>query len=146
MLATAWLYIALHASKTNKSRYEEAKILQVRLREEFLLLHFLFLVGIITACTGLSTVMTMKVEDVTLSYVVWFIGLIGSTLAGLALVWILWEIFFVNKAIDILREKTEEERHKYVEEMEREGATGYVEDLARSPTKAKTRERDDLSA
>ena len=146
VLATAWLYIALHASKTNKSRYEEAKILQVRLREEFLLLHFLFLVGIITACTGLSTVMTMKVEDVTLSYVVWFIGLIGSTLAGLTLVWILWEIFFVNKAIDILREKTEEERHKYVEEMEREGATGYVEDLARSPTKAKTRERDDLSA
>ena len=90
--------------------------------------------------------MTMKVEDVMLSYVVWFIGLIGSTLAGLTLVWILWEIFFVNKAIDILREKTEEERHKYVEEMEREGATGYVEDLARSPTKAKTRERDDLSA
>ena len=104
VLYTSWLYIALHATKANRDRYEEQKMLTHTLRQEFLALHLLFLVGIVSAFSGIIAVMTIKVTTIFLSWLVWLIALAGSALAVYILVKCIYEVYKINGKIDHFRE------------------------------------------
>jgi len=105
VLFTAWLFISLRATKVNRTRYAEAKLLCHALRMEFLVLHLMFVVGIILAFFGLMAVMTMKATTRGLSWTVWWINVAWAVLAFYILVKCVWEIYHVNKFVDELRER-----------------------------------------
>lgn len=114
VLFTSWLYIALSASKANKVRYEEAKLVTIALQKDFLALHFLFLSGVILSIIGIICVMSIKVSTLNLSYLVWFIGLIGGALTLYILVRSLAEIHKINAAIDTMRDANHNDRISFV--------------------------------
>jgi len=111
VLFTSWLYISLNATKANKSRWPEARVLVKRLRQEFLILHVLFIVGITLAYLGMYSVMCAKVTHRSLSWVVFSQMLASGVVAGLLFFKCLWEIHQVNVAVEKLRDfATSEEK------------------------------------
>jgi len=104
VLFTSWLYISLHASKANRSRYAEARLLTARFRQEFVFLHCLFVVGIGLCFTGIISVMSLKVNTIGQSYLVFAISLGSSAASCCALFKCGWEIFFLNRSVDTLRD------------------------------------------
>ena len=100
VLFTSWLFISLHATKANTSRYGEAKVLHVRLRQEFLALQGLFSFGIMLAFVGMGSVTVLKATTYEESWalrIAFILSFVVST--GFALK-CLYEIFHINKAID----------------------------------------------
>jgi hypothetical protein len=103
LLFSSWLYIALHGSSANRERYEEAELLRERFRQEFLLLHTLFLGGVFCTFVGLIAVMSLKVSTLFLSWLAWGITF-GSGLCAFALFLKLpWEVYYLNQTIDKVR-------------------------------------------
>jgi hypothetical protein len=103
LLFSSWLYIALHGSSANRERYEEAELLRERFRQEFLLLHTLFLGGVFCTFVGLIAVMSLKVSTLFLSWLAWGITF-GSGVCAFALFLKLpWEVYYLNQTIDKVR-------------------------------------------
>ena len=103
VLFTSWLFISLNATKANINRYAEASVLRDRLRQEFLVLQLLFSIGMIFAFAGMGAVMVLKAETYGISwmlYIIFICALFCSV--GFALK-TLWEIFHINREIDIMR-------------------------------------------
>ena len=103
VLFTSWLFISLNATKANINRYAEASVLRDRLRQEFLVLQFLFSIGMIFAFAGMGSVMVLKSETYGISwmlYIIFIAALLCSI--GFALK-TLWEVFHINREIDIMR-------------------------------------------
>ena len=103
VLFTSWLYITLNATKANTSRYAEARLLSERLRQEFLILHILFAVGIVLAFIGMGAVMTVKVTTLGMSWVVRAGGTVAFIVTTGFAIKCLWEISQVNKSVDEMR-------------------------------------------
>jgi len=112
VLYTSWLYIALHSTKANRDRFEEAKMLTMALRQEFFALHLLFLVGIALAFVGIIAVMTMKTTTRGLSWLVFVLSICGSIMAVYILIKCIYKVFKINQKVDAHRELSSRERAK----------------------------------
>ena len=99
VLFASWLYISIHAAKVNSARAEEEKLLVSRLRQEFLLLHFLFFLGLVGAYSGITAVMCIKVTTLNLSYLVWLLILAGGAFALILMIKCIWEIRKIKVAV-----------------------------------------------
>ena len=103
VLFTSWLFISLNATKANTNRWAEADVLRNRLRQEFLVLQFLFSIGMIFAFCGMGSVMVLKSETYGVSwmlYIVFISAMVVTIGFGLKT---LWEIFHINHEIDRMR-------------------------------------------
>ena len=103
LLFSSWLYIALHGSSANRERYEEAELLRERFRQEFLLLHTLFLGGVILTFVGLIAVMSLKVSTLFLSWFAWGIGFASGVCTFALFLKLPWEVYYLNQTIDKVR-------------------------------------------
>ena len=103
VLFSSWLFISLNATKANTNRWAEAKVLSNRLRQEFLLLQFLFSVGMLFAFAGMGSVMIMKSETRGMSWLLYWIIIVATVVSiGFGLK-SLWEVFHINHEIDYMR-------------------------------------------
>ena len=100
VLFSAWLYISLHASSANRERFEEAKLLRERFKEEFVMLHLLFFFGVIFGFVGIIAVLSLKVATLALSWTAWGITFFAGILAIFLFFKCPWEVYWLNQTID----------------------------------------------
>jgi hypothetical protein len=81
VLFSAWLYIALHASSANRERFEEANLLRERFKDEFVIVHALFFIGVILGFIGVIATFSLKVATLALSWTAWGITVFAGFLA-----------------------------------------------------------------
>jgi len=103
VLFTSWLYISLNASKANRSRWPEAKEITKRLRREFLILHVLFILGILCSYFGMFAMMSTKVTTFWLSWLVTLILMASWFMCVFLFGSCLWKVFLINRNVDSLR-------------------------------------------
>ena len=108
VLFSAWLYISLHASSANRERFEEAKLLRERFKEEFVMLHVLFFIGVIFGFVGIIAVLSLKVATLALSWTAWGITFFAGILAIFLFFKCPWEVYWLNQTIDKQREFNKE--------------------------------------
>ena len=93
VLQSSWLYIALHASRANRSRSSEVEMLVRSYRGNYLFLQVSFLVGIIFSFLGLGAVVTLKTQSevqafatvaMTIVGIVFFFGMLASIIRAVA--------------------------------------------------------------
>jgi len=104
VLFSSWLYIAIYATKVNRSRWAEVRELTDRLSGEFFTLQVTFLVGIVFAGCGIGAVMTIKVTTESMSWFTYFVTFTMMGFLAYMLVKIIWEIFTINRFVDKTRE------------------------------------------
>jgi hypothetical protein len=104
VLFSAWLYISLHATSANRERFEEAKLLRERFREEFVMLHVLFFFGVIFGFVGIIAVLSLKVATLALSWTAWGITFVAAIIAIFLFFKCPWEVYWLNQTIDKQRE------------------------------------------
>jgi hypothetical protein len=109
VLFSAWLYISLHASSANRERFEEAKLLRERFKDEFVIVHFLFFLGVIFGFVGIIAVISLKVGTLALSWTAWGITLSAAILAIFLFVKCPLEVYWLNQTIDQQRGFDKEE-------------------------------------
>jgi hypothetical protein len=100
VLFSAWLYMALHASSANRERFEEAELLRERFKDEFVILHILFFLGVLFGFVGVIAVISLKVGTLALSWTAWGITLFSSILAIFLFIKCPLEVYWLNQAID----------------------------------------------
>jgi hypothetical protein len=108
VLFSAWLYISLHASSANRERFEEAKLLRERFKEEFVMLHVLFFFGVIFGFVGIIAVLSLKVATLALSWTAWGITFVAAIIAIFLFFKCPWEVYWLNQTIDKQREFNKE--------------------------------------
>ena len=59
-ILSAYLYIALFATRANRERQQEQEILIEKLTGEFIMMQLLFVAGVVTACLGIWCVLIIK--------------------------------------------------------------------------------------
>jgi hypothetical protein len=104
VLFSAWLYIALHASSANRERFEEANLLRERFKDEFVIVHALFFIGVILGFIGVIATFSLKVATLALSWTAWGITVFAGFLAIFLFVKCPLEVYRLNQAIDEERE------------------------------------------
>ena len=100
VLFSAWLYMALHASSANRERFEEAELLRERFKDEFVILHILFFLGVLFGFVGVIAVISLKVGTLALSWTAWGITLFAGILALCLFIKCPLEVYWLNQAID----------------------------------------------
>ena len=100
VMYSSWLYITLNATKVNKGRWSEAKLLTKRLSGHFVILQAFFVVGIFLAYLGVFSVVGMKSTTFNLSYVCVLLILASGIIAALLAAKILRDIYLINASID----------------------------------------------
>ena len=115
VLFTSWLYISLNATRANKDRWPEAKVLTERLSQEFLFLNIMFVVGISLAYYGMYAVLCAKVTKVNLSWGVSWVFWISFMLAGVLFVKVIVEIYMINQRVDDIRGKKQPGWREYLQ-------------------------------
>lgn len=93
VLQSSWLYIALHASRANRSRSSEVDMLVRSYRGNYIFLQVSFLVGIIFSFLGLGAVVTLKTQSTVQAY-----ATVVMTIVGI--------IFFVGMLVSVIRAVT----------------------------------------
>ena len=124
VLFSAWLYIALHASSANRERFDEAKLLRERFRDEMFIVHILFSLGVIFGFIGIVNVISLKVGTLALSWAAFGITVAAGILAFILFVKCPLEVYLLNQTID------EERGFNKVKLVEH-----YMEVLADAPKK-----------
>lgn len=104
VLFSAWIFIALHASSANRGRSEEANLLRDQFKDEFVIVHVLFLFGVIFGFVGIIAVISLKVGTLALSWTAWGITLCAAILAIILFVKCPLEVYWLNQTIDKKRE------------------------------------------
>ena len=103
VMYTSWLYITLNATKANRSRWSEARLLTKRLSNHFIALQVLFIVGILLAYLGVYAVVSMKTTtynlSMTCSVIIFGSGIFMTAIACK----ILRDIYLINARIDLDR-------------------------------------------
>jgi hypothetical protein len=100
VLQAAWLYIALHATKVNRTRHRERALLVRYFRRDFLLLQLMFLLGMILAFFGLGAVATIKTTERRIAYVIEIMTCVGVVLFTGFLLSIVRAVTSLNARID----------------------------------------------
>merc|ERR1740130_1648532 len=111
VLFSSWLYIAIYATKVNRSRWAEVRKLTKRMSGEFFLLQVTFLVGIVFAGCGIGAVMTIKVSSEDMSWFTYFVTFAMMGFLFFMLVKIIWEILMINRFVDKTRKKRLDASH-----------------------------------
>jgi hypothetical protein len=103
VLYTSWLYITINATKVNKGRWSEAKLLTKGLSGHFLVLQIFFIAGIFLAYVGVFSVVGMKSTTFGLSYVCVLVVAASGITATLLAFKILRDVYTMNACIDEAR-------------------------------------------
>jgi len=114
VLFSAWIFIALHATSANRGRSEEANLLRDQFKDEFVIVHVLFLFGVIFGFVGIIAVISLKVGTLALSWTAWGITLCAAILAIILFVKCPLEVYWLNQTID--KKRDYEEFKKKVQE------------------------------
>jgi hypothetical protein len=130
VLFSSWLYISLHASSANRERYEEAKLLSERFRDEFVVLHILFFVGVIFGFVGIIAVLSLKVSTLALSWTAWGITFFAGICAIFLFFKCPWEVYWLNQTIDKEREFNKEARIDHYETVLKKAKAEAVKEAA----------------
>ena len=130
VLFSAWLYISLHASSANRERFEEAKLLRERFKEEFVMLHVLFFIGVIFGFAGIIAVLSLKVATLALSWTAWGITFFAGILAIFLFFKCPWEVYWLNQTIDKEREFNKEARIDHYETVLKKAKAEAVKEAA----------------
>ena len=109
VLFSAWLYIALHGSSANRERFGEAKLLREKFRDEFVIVHFLFSLGVILGFIGVIATFSLKVTTLALSWTAWGITFFAGILAIFLFFKCPFEVYWLNQKIDEERGFNKEE-------------------------------------
>ena len=104
VLFSAWIYISLHASSANRGRSEEANLLRDQFKDEFVIVHVLFFLGVIFGFVGIIAVISLKVGTLALSWTAWGITLCAAILAIFLFFKCPWEVYWLNQTIDKKRD------------------------------------------
>jgi len=100
VMYTSWLYITLNATKVNRARWSEAKLLTKRLSNHFVVLQLLFVLGIILAYWGVYIVVGVKTTTYNLSTICVGIIALSAIIAAVIAAKILRDIHLINKKVD----------------------------------------------
>ena len=103
VLYTSWLYISINATKVNKARWSEAKLLTKSLSGHFVVLQIFFIGGIFLAYLGVFSVVGMKSTTFNLSYVCVLVIFTSGVTATLLAWKILRDVYTINKQVDKAR-------------------------------------------
>ena len=110
VLYTSFLYIVLHGTKSSHDRYDELQILVNSLRQEFMQLHFLFMLGIGFSIFGITAVMCIRITTDALAKGGQVIGTLGGVCSVAILIHAVREVIHINHAIDKYRKSPQEKR------------------------------------
>ena len=145
VLFSAWLYIALHASSANRERFDEARLLRERFRDEIFIVHILFSLGVIFGFVGIVNVISLKVGTLALSWAAFGITVAAAILAFILFVKCPLEVYWLNQAIDKQREFNKEKLADKYEKALKE-APKKLADLIKVVKAVKERKLDDEAA
>ena len=115
VLFSAWIFIALHATSANRGRSEEANLLRDQFKDEFVIVHVLFLFGVIFGFVGIIAVISLKVGTLVLSWTAWGITLFAAILSLFLFFKCPWEVYWLNQKID---EERGFDRHELADKYE----------------------------
>jgi len=110
VLYTSFLYIVLHGTKSSHDRYDELQILVNSLRQEFMQLHTLFMLGIGFSIFGITAVISIRITTDALAKGGQVIGTLGGVCSVAILIHALREVIHINHAIDEYRKSPQEKR------------------------------------
>ena len=140
VLFSAWLYIALHASSANRERFDEAKLLRERFKDEIFIVHILFSAGVVFGFVGIVNVISLKVGTLALSWAAFGITVAAAILALVLFVKCPLEVYWLNQTID---EERKFNKKQLVDKYEKALKDAPIKKLADLIKVVEERRRDD---
>ena len=110
VLYTSFLYIVLHGTKSSHDRYDESQILVNSLRQEFMQLHTLFMLGIGFSIFGITAVISIRITTDAFAKCGQVIGILGGVCSVAILFRAVREVILINRKIDKYRKSPQEKR------------------------------------
>lgn len=104
-ILSAYLYIALFATRANRERQQEQEILIEKLTGEFIMMQLLFVAGVVTACLGIWCVLIIKPVSK-------YVADVGTVIFAFGIALLVFAVFKVLISILQVNWKVKENRSK----------------------------------